>query len=110
MNAKIYPLILCFCCCWVSCEKSQDSVRRLGSGVGIIQIRDIREAQTYRKVLPGHLGLTPPRVRVDPGAGVTHVKIIGVQSSDEQARINQELRQLNAKNPQLNPLQWRFTD
>ena len=92
----------------VGCESYRNSVRNVGTSMGAIQIRDIRQADAYRKALPGHLGLPSQQVRVEPGSGVTHVTISGVAAETERQRIATELATLNSKNPQLSPLKWRF--
>jgi hypothetical protein len=61
----------------VGCESYRDSVRSAGSSLGAIQIRDIRQADAYRKALPEYLGLPGNRVRVEPGAGATRITILG---------------------------------
>ncbi len=92
----------------VGCESYRDTVRGVGSGMGAIQTRDIQQADAYRKALPGHLGLAPQQIRVEPGSGVTHVTISGVAAETERQRIATDLETLNSKNPQLSPLKWRF--
>lgn len=92
----------------VGCEGYRDAVRDMGSSMGAIQIRDIQQADAYRKALPEHLGLTPKQVLVEAGSGVTYVTIRGVASDAERQRIATELATLNSKNPQLNPLKWNF--
>ena len=90
------------------CKSYRESVRDVSHGVGAITIRDIHEADTYRKVLPDHLGISAEQVRVEPGSGVTHVTILGITSDTERQRIAGELATLSSKNPQLNPLKWTF--
>jgi len=93
---------------FVGCESYRDTVRGLGHTFGAITTKDAYDADSYRKVLPGHLGLPPQQVRVEAGAGVTHVTILGVKSESERQRIASELSTLNAKNPKMNPLKWTF--
>jgi len=90
----------------LGCESHRDTMRGIGSGMGAIQTRDIQQADAYRKALPGHLGLLPQQIRVEPGSGVTHITISGVVA--ERQRIATELAALNSKNPQLSPVKWRF--
>jgi hypothetical protein len=92
----------------VGCESYRDTMHGLGSGMGAIQTRDIQQADAYRQALPGHLGLPPQQIRVEPGSGVTQVTISGITADAERQRIGTELATLNSKNPQLSPLKWRF--
>jgi hypothetical protein len=92
----------------VGCQGYRDGVHRVGSTMGAIQIRDIRQAEEYQKVLPKHLGLSAKQVRVEPGSGVTQVTVMGIADIAEQQRISSELETLIQKNPQLNPLRVHF--
>jgi len=48
------------------------------------------------------------QVTVEPASSTTQVVIKGVVDEGEKARISKSLEVLNEKNPQLNPLKWKF--
>lgn len=83
-------------------------MRGVGHAVGGIQTKDVQQADAYRKALPGHFGLLPHQVHVEPGSGVTKVTIFGVNAEAERKRITDAVDSLNKQNPQLNPLRLRF--
>jgi len=93
---------------FAGCESYRETARGFVRATGGITIRDIHQAQAYRKVLPEHLRLSTKQISVAPGSGVTHVTIYGVKSELERERLAKELTTLNLKNPQLNPLKWTF--
>ena len=90
------------------CESYRQSVRNIGSSMGVIDVRDIAEADGWRGRLPAHLGLSSMQVTVEPASSTTQVVIKGVVDEGEKARISKSLEVLNEKNPQLNPLKWKF--
>lgn len=96
------------CAAFSGCESYRQTVRDIGSSMGVIDVRDIAEADGWRERLPAHLGLPPKQVSVDPGSSTTQVTITGVSDENERARIAKALAVLNEKNPQLNPLKWKF--
>ena len=82
----------------VGCESYRETVRGLGSSLGAIQIRDIRQADVYRQTLPGYLKLAPEQVRVEPSSGVSDVTITGVSTDAERQRITAAVADLNTQN------------
>ena len=71
----------------VGCKSYRDTVRSAGTSMGLIQIRDLWQADAYRKVLPTYLALPSNRLTIEPGAGATRVTIHGEGSGSKQAMI-----------------------
>jgi len=83
-------------------------VRGIGSSLGAIQIRDIKQADVYRQTLPGYLKLAPEQVHVEAGSGVSDVTITGVSSDDERQKITATVADLNAQNQISDKIRLRF--
>ena len=78
VNSTLAPLLL------DGCESYRKPVRSIGHDTGALAVRDVRQAGAYRRARLGHLGLSPERVRVEPGSGVTSVSIQGIISDAER--------------------------
>jgi hypothetical protein len=92
------------------CQGYRDTVRGMNHSLGAIEPRDLDQADAYQQQLPAHLHLDPQQIKVEPGSGVTHVTLTGIDSDFDRHRISTELARLNSLNPQLNPLVWSYDD
>ena len=109
MNTTIrYLVIVSASLLFCGCESYRDTVRGIGSSLGAIQIRDIKQADVYRQTLPGYLKLAPEQVHVEAGSGVSDVTITGVSSDDERQKITATVADLNAQNQISDKIRLRF--
>jgi len=83
-------------------------VRNVGDATGAIEPRDVQQADAYRTYLPQYLHLPAGDIRVQPGSGVATVTILNVYLSTRRREIADQITQLNAQYPQLDPLQVQF--
>ena len=71
---------------FVGCESYRDTVRGVGHTFGAITTKDAYDADSYRKVLPGHLGLPPQQVGVEAGA-VSRTLLFSASSQNRNASV-----------------------
>ncbi len=109
MKTKISVCVLIpYLVVFVGCASYQQTIRDVSQSLGGIGTRDIQQADAYRKELPEYLALPQQQVRVEPGSGVTHVTILGMNSEAERARISDAIATLKARKQGVDPIDLRF--